>query len=91
MINGTSTIISWASLINGLGHLWKTLTHILETITECTTKYRPTVNFLKFQHFLFSTKMLVIVAETHKLLVRIANREDPDQSLTASTEAAEAV
>ena len=30
---------------------------------------------------LFSTKILVIRAETHKILVRLANREDPDQSL----------
>ena len=35
--------------------------------------------------FLFSTKMLVIRAGIHKMLVRIANREDPDQ--TASSEA----
>ena len=36
-------------------------------------------------HFLFSKKMCVIRAEIHKILVRIANREDPDQ--TASSEA----
>ena len=35
--------------------------------------------------FLFSNKMLVIGAGIHKLLVRIANREDLDQ--TASSEA----
>ena len=35
--------------------------------------------------FLFSNKMLVIRAGTHKMLVRIANREDSDQ--TASSEA----
>ena len=35
--------------------------------------------------FLFSCKMLVIMAEIHKMLVRIANREDSDQ--TASSEA----
>ena len=35
--------------------------------------------------FLFLNKMLVIRAEIHKMLVRIANREDPDQ--TASTDA----
>ena len=35
--------------------------------------------------FLFSTKFLVIRAGMHKLLVRIANRGDPDQ--TASSEA----
>ena len=29
--------------------------------------------------FPFSTKLLVIMAETHKMLVRIANRKDPDQ------------
>ena len=33
----------------------------------------------------FSNKMLIIRAGTHKMLVRIANREDPDQ--TASSEA----
>ena len=35
--------------------------------------------------FLFSNEMLVIRAETHKMLVRKANREDPYQ--TASSEA----
>ena len=35
--------------------------------------------------FLFSNKMLVFRAGIHKMLVRIANREDPD--LTASSEA----
>ena len=35
--------------------------------------------------FLFSNQMLVIRAGIHKMLVRIANREDPDQ--TASSEA----
>ena len=45
------------------------------------------VNVLKFQTllFLFSNKMLVFRAGIHKMLVRIANREDPDQ--TASEEA----
>ena len=35
--------------------------------------------------FLFSNKMLVFRAGIHQMLVRIANREDPDQ--TASSEA----
>ena len=35
--------------------------------------------------FLFSNKMLIIRAGIHKILVRTANRVDPDQ--TASTEA----
>ena len=30
--------------------------------------------------FLFSTKMLVIRADIHKLLARIADREEPDQT-----------
>ena len=30
--------------------------------------------------FLFSNKMLVIRAGIHKMLFRIANREDPDQT-----------
>ena len=30
--------------------------------------------------FLFLTKMLVIRAGIHKMLIRIANREDPDQT-----------
>ena len=30
--------------------------------------------------FLFSNKMLVFRAGTHKLLVRIKNREDPNQT-----------
>ena len=34
---------------------------------------------------LFSTEMLVIMAGIHKMFVRIANNEDPDQ--TASSEA----
>ena len=35
--------------------------------------------------FLFSNRMLGFMARIHKMLVRIANREDPDQ--TASSEA----
>ena len=44
------------------------------------------VNVLKFQTlclFLFSNKMLVIRAGIHKMLVRIANREYPDQAASA--------
>ena len=42
------------------------------------------VAVLKFL-FLFSNKMLIFRAGIQKILVRIANREDPDQ--TASEEA----
>ena len=47
------------------------------------------VNVLKFANtffFLLSDKMFIIRAGTHKMLVRIANREGPDQA--ASSEAA---
>ena len=47
-----------------------------------------TINVLKFWNTflsLFLDKMLVFRAGIHKILVRIANREDPDQ--TASSEA----
>ena len=47
-----------------------------------------TVNFLKFQTLFFiiySYETLVIRAGIHKMLVRITNGEDPDQ--TASSEA----
>ena len=43
------------------------------------------VNVLKFRTFLFliSNKILVIRAEIHKMLVRIANREDPNQTISS--------
>ena len=46
-----------------------------------------TVNVLNFKHFSLSVlkELLVIRAETHKMLVRKANRRDADQ--TASSEA----
>ena len=49
---------------------------------------KATVNVLKFWtlfSFCFSNKIWVIKAGIHKMFVRIANREDPDQ--TASLEA----
>ena len=49
-------------------------------------KYGSCCRILNTFLFLLSDKMLVIRAGTHKMLVRIANREDPDQ--TASSEAA---
>ena len=45
----------------------------------------PYQQILNTFHFLFSTKMLVFRAGIPKMLVRRANREDPDQ--TASSEA----
>ena len=49
-----------------------------------TEVIKITANVLKFRT-LFSNKMLVFRTEIHKLLVSIANSEDPDQ--TASSEA----
>ena len=60
--------------------------------TTCTNKNmkmkkKITVNILKFRTllFLFSNKILVSRAGTDKMLVRVASREDPDQ--TAASEA----
>ena len=52
-------------------------------ITE--TPENSMVNVLKFLtfFFLFSNKMFVIMAGIHKLLVRKANREDPDQTASS--------
>ena len=45
-----------------------------------------TVNVLKFHFlFLFTNYMLVIRTGIHKMLVRIANREDPDQTASSET------
>ena len=55
------------------------------------SRYKIHINFGKCSKilssflFLFSARMWVIRAGIHKMLVRIANREDPDQ--TASSEA----
>ena len=42
-----------------------------------------TINVLKFRtHFFpFSNEMLVIKAGIHKILLRIANRKEPDQTV----------
>ena len=73
---------------------WRSWEHTYGTInnspylcSQLIKKYESTVNVLKFQNtflFLFSNKILVIRAGIHKMLVRIANRENPDQ--TASSE-----
>ena len=54
---------------------------------EGTRNLGITVKVLNFGTllFLFSDKMLVTRVGNHKMIVRIANREDPDQ--TASSEA----
>ena len=60
----------------------------INSITKGLHYKNAMVNVLKFQNFfffLFSNKMLLFAAGIHKILVRIVNREDPDQ--TASSEA----
>ena len=57
------------------------------SVKSCAYRMCGTVDVLKFRTFFsfYSTKLLVFRAETHKMHVRITNREDPDQ--TASEEA----
>ena len=54
--------------------------HIL--VKPCTSKKENTVNVLKFQTL--STSCFQRKSRIHKIVVKVANREDPDQ--TASTE-----
>ena len=54
-------------------------------ITGIFVHYSKCSKILNAILFLFSDNMLVIKAGAHKTLVRITNREDPDQ--TASEEA----
>ena len=61
---------------------------VKHSTTEPLRSCRIMVNVLKFRTlflFLFSYKMLVLRSGINKMLNRIANREDPDQ--TASSEA----
>ena len=51
------------------------ITSLLGKLLKCSKKLTL---------FLFSTKLLVFRAGNHKMLIRIANSEDPDQ--TASSE-----
>ena len=51
--------------------------HIIEVQIQCTASVH---NFLNISRFLFSKKMRVIRAGIHIILVRIVNREYPDQT-----------
>ena len=65
-----------------------TLPKIFEPVTRNTLIFLfglTMVNVQKSELFLFPNKMYVIGAGIHKMLVIMANREDPDQ--TASLEA----
>ena len=51
------------------------------------SRLKYTVNVLKFRKLflvLLSNKVLISRAGIHKMLVRIANREDPDQTAPSS-------
>ena len=56
-----------------------------QPMKSCKHYYSKCSKIVNTFLFLFSNKILVIRAESHKMFVRIANREDPDQ--TASSEA----
>ena len=51
-------------------------------LEDTSGRRTQTINILKFQTFSLSVlkKMLIIWADIDKILVRIANREDPDQT-----------
>ena len=57
---------------------------LTSSFSTCTV---TTVNVLNFEHFsrLLANKMLIIESGIRKMLVKIANREDPAQ--TSSSEA----
>ena len=63
----------------------KSANKVLTKIMYFTMLFYNKVNFKYSLFLLFSNKMLVFKAGSHKMLVRIANREDLDQ--TASSEA----
>ena len=86
-------LVDWSSqnvLSVGLGtcvYLWSACTSqvMFKTIVKVYS-----VNVLKFGtlfYFLFLIKLLVFRAGIHKMLVRISNREDPDQTASESSEA----
>ena len=67
----------------------KTIKLLFLEIARIILIYNPidryTVNVLKFQPllFLFSTKMMIFRVGIHNRVVRIAKREDPDQTASA--------
>ena len=61
------------------------LSHVLTALQITYARYRKCSKILNTFLFLFSNKMLIFRARIHKMLVRIANSSDSDQ--TASSEA----
>ena len=59
-------------------HCWKShaLAHFISVLIDITLTLSISNTFL----FLFSNKMLFIKIGIHKMLIRKANREDPDQT-----------
>ena len=59
----------------------KNLKLVMIEVMQIQYKYGKCSKILNTFIFLFSNKMLVISAGIHKMLVRIANREDTDLGL----------
>ena len=59
--------------------------HLFDKLQKTKLEYGKCSKISNTFLFLFSNKMLIFRAGIHKMLVGIANREDPDQ--TASSEA----
>ena len=77
----SNRLMTTLTVVNLKSHM--RLNMLTELVLSC--KYHKCSKILNNFLFLFSKMMLVIRAGIHKMLVRIANREDPDQ--TASSEA----
>ena len=73
---------AWISLYKSMLYAKLPIINILNILVL----YKCMVNVLKFQTllFLFSNKMWVIRAGIHKIPVRVANREGPNQTGPAS-------
>ena len=69
--------------------IWRpaSLENCVDPLERLKIRSSYTINVLKFEHFffLFLIKCVFFMARIDKMLVRIANREDPDG--TASSEA----
>ena len=77
------TPICWKS--HATAQLFYQTINLVNSISLVTSAYGKSPKILNTFLVLLSTKMLVFRAVIHKMLVRIVNREDPDQ--TASSEA----
>ena len=56
------------------------LSHKLMQNYRKVSNNRRCLNISNSFHNLFTSKMLLIMAKIHKILVRVANRDDPNQT-----------